>query len=45
MLIESRDAVVRVREADPPTDPTMLAFQYLTAIAAVVAAILLAFVR
>ncbi|MGH2477484.1 MAG: hypothetical protein ACRDIL_19695 [Candidatus Limnocylindrales bacterium] len=44
MLIESQDTV-RVHEADPPADPAMLAFQYLTAIVAVAAAILLAFVH
>jgi hypothetical protein len=44
MLIESRETV-RVNDADPPTDLTMLAFQFLTAVVAATAAVLLAFVH
>ncbi len=44
MLIESRETG-RAHEADPPVDLAMLAFQYLTAVVAASAAILLAFVH
>ena len=45
MLIERTGTVARDVAVEPARDRTMLAFQYATAVVAIAAAILLAFVR